>query len=483
MAGILSLVYAPLAAADTNAPPVITVQPTNGIAGVGEDFVFTVRATSDTPLSYQWYFNGGVLTGYNDSFLYLPNLVPAQSGIFGVVVANSAGAVVSSNAFFTVQTVVTRRLGTGRMLLLGSQAGVPITFRANGRENAVSFSLAYDTHVFSNPVFQSGDANAVVTPNLTQLGTIGVAMVLPAGVMFPPGSQWLGLVRFDLAPGASALLGGLNFVTNPVPIAAFNTNALSLAISASVEPQFLLAMPHAQLNPQSGLFEDQLLIGNPGSMVITNLDIFTLNLGLDSLSNAITCYNAQSNSYLFPYGDPLLTVPCTCTCGLYTSALTNAACDFSTYLACGNANCSLDDSMTNISLPYAQIYNLQPGEARVVTMEYFVSDHVTVPAPQYSLWAGDVPLPRIPPPYSTGGTLTASRYTNGVFLVEFPTIKGTQYYIQYAPTPDGLVTNAQTVLPRYTGTGVPMQWSDNGPPKTDSPPVNDARFYRILQSE
>jgi hypothetical protein len=483
MAALFWLAHPHPAQADTNTAPVITRQPANGIGGIGEDFVFSVQATSPTPVSYQWYFNGNLLSGEVNPFLYLPNLTTDQSGLFLVTVANSSGVAVSSNAYFSVQLIASRRLETGRALQLGSQVGVPITLRANGRENSVSFSLAYDTNSFSNPIFLATDTNAAVTPNLTLPGTIGVAEALPAGSTFPAGSQWLGLVRFDLAPGSNVLQGGLNFVTNPAPVAAYNTNALSLGITAYVQPQFLLTSTNAQLNPQSGLFEQQLLIGNPGNLLMTNLDIFALNPGTDSMTNTITFYNAQSNSFLFPYADPLLEVACDCSCGLYSGGPANPACDFSSYLACGTANCSIDNSATNVVLAYAQIFNLQPGETRRLTLEFYVPDHVTVPTPKYSFWLGDVPLPRVPPVYATGWTLTASRYTNNTFLVEFPTVAGSRYYIQYASTPDDLATNPQTVLPIFTGAGAPIQWLDNGPPKTDSPPVNNARFYRVLQSE
>jgi len=37
------------------------------------------------------------------------------------------------------------------------------------------------------------------------------------------------------------------------------------------------------------------------------------------------------------------------------------------------------------------------------------------------------------------------------------------------------------VFPPLYGTGGHLQWIDNGPPKTVSPPVNDARFYRVMK--
>jgi hypothetical protein len=56
------------------------------------------------------------------------------------------------------------------------------------------------------------------------------------------------------------------------------------------------------------------------------------------------------------------------------------------------------------------------------------------------------------------------------------------YFIQYADTPADLMDSAtvQTAFPSVTGTGSRVQWIDNGPPKTASPPTNGSRFYRVL---
>jgi hypothetical protein len=83
-------------------------------------------------------------------------------------------------------------------------------------------------------------------------------------------------------------------------------------------------------------------------------------------------------------------------------------------------------------------------------------------------------------------TIVASRYAPITpSLVEFTTDPGGIYYVQYARTPEELAANpyqAKTALPAVKGTGGSVQWIDNGPPKTESVPVNGARFYRVLRS-
>jgi len=139
--------------------------------------------------------------------------------------------VLSSNALLTVQLPLGRRLQNGRVIQVGTQAGVPINIRANGRETAVSSSLGYTTNTFSNPTFVSGFGDASVSVDLTVPGMIGVATVLPPGKTFPVGNYSLGLIQFDLAPGAGPLDGGLLFATNPIPISAVNSRSLVRSVS------------------------------------------------------------------------------------------------------------------------------------------------------------------------------------------------------------------------------------------------------------
>jgi hypothetical protein len=68
--------------------------------------------------------------------------------------------------------------------------------------------------------------------------------------------------------------------------------------------------------------------------------------------------------------------------------------------------------------------------------------------------------------------------------VEFTTrSKNFLYYMQYASNVSQLNNPARvkTAFPPIRGTGSSVQWIDNGPPKTESPPVSGSRFYRVLE--
>jgi hypothetical protein len=307
---------------------------------------------------------------------------------------------------------------------------------------------------------------------------VGLSVALAAGEAFPKGYPWVGLFQFDLAPGAGPLDGKLAFTTNPVMIATTDTNGLSLPLSASVQPQYVLVNSDPELRAQTGLFEQQLVLGNPGAFTMTNIDILSAGLGVDSRTNLITVYNSAASLATLPFGEQFLDVPCDCACGFHLDQ--PSACDLNTYLGCGAGNCS--PFARSSDLRFVQINNLAPGESRTVTMEFYVTDHFTVPHPQYSLFLAD-PLLNVLPGITTSLSLAVTRYTNGLFLVEFPTALGKRYYIQYAATPADLATNAMTASPFVSGTGSRVQWLDNGPPKTVSPPSEGSRFYRVLQSQ
>jgi hypothetical protein len=173
----------------------------------------------------------------------------------------------------------------------------------------------------------------------------------------------------------------------------------------------------------------------------------------------------------------LIDVTCDCVCGLYANV--TATCSFEDYLSCGNNNCSVDYSTNTARIPFAQINSLLPGESRLVTIEYHVSDHFTAPKPDYSVYLAD-PFPLLPAGNANQViAIDATRYVSNSFLVEFTTVLGHPYYVQYGETVEGLVTG-KTVLPPVTGTGSRVQWVDNGPPKTATPPTNGFRFYRVL---
>jgi uncharacterized repeat protein (TIGR01451 family) len=82
--------------------PLITQQPTSLTATQGQSAAFSVGATSDVPLAYQWRRNAATLAQAFQSSLSLSNVQPANGGNYDVVVMNQYGSVTSTVAILTV---------------------------------------------------------------------------------------------------------------------------------------------------------------------------------------------------------------------------------------------------------------------------------------------------------------------------------------------------------------------------------------------
>ena len=177
-------------------------------------------------------------------------------------------------------------------------------------------------------------------------------------------------------------------------------------------------------DPQSGLFLQTISLINPSGLKMDGLEVLVRGLTNDTLGQPVRLFNAtgETNGVPFVYYGPL-----------------------------------------------------QPGATAVLTAEYYVADRRTPPVPQYD--------PMIVPGrrYAAAGgqvfDITAGRFTNGVFILDFQSFAGRTYFIQYV---DALGSQSwQTAVPGILGTGSRIQWVDNGPPKTQSSPAGQTnRFYR-----
>ncbi|PSL33323.1 PQQ-dependent sugar dehydrogenase [Chitinophaga ginsengisoli] len=82
--------------------PAITTQPEALTVPQGQKATFNVIATGNPAPTYQWRKNGTNITNATAASYSITNVQPADSGLYSVVVTNSAGSVTSSNAKLTV---------------------------------------------------------------------------------------------------------------------------------------------------------------------------------------------------------------------------------------------------------------------------------------------------------------------------------------------------------------------------------------------
>jgi glucose/arabinose dehydrogenase len=137
-----------------NQPPQITTQPANQTVAVGQTATFSVGASGSSPLSYQWYRNGGAITGATSSSYTTPQNTLADNGAqFHCVVTNPFGTAASSPATLTVTsntpptaTIITPAVGTmysGGQTILYSGSG---TDTQDGALSGNAFTWQVDFH-------------------------------------------------------------------------------------------------------------------------------------------------------------------------------------------------------------------------------------------------------------------------------------------------------------------------------------------------
>ncbi len=83
-------------------PPGIAVQPLSQEVRQGSNVSFTVAALGAAPLIYQWLFDGAALALATNSTLTLSNVQFANDGFYSVLISNTFGSVLSTNAALIV---------------------------------------------------------------------------------------------------------------------------------------------------------------------------------------------------------------------------------------------------------------------------------------------------------------------------------------------------------------------------------------------
>ena len=131
--------------------PIITSGPASQTVAPGGTATFSVTATGDGTLTYQWRRNGTAIAGATQPTLTLPNLSGADAADYSVAVTNALGTTVSRSARLTVAVPSVGSL-------------VNLSVRANGERLIVGFVT-------------EGPVKAVVRavgPTLSNFGLTGV---------------------------------------------------------------------------------------------------------------------------------------------------------------------------------------------------------------------------------------------------------------------------------------------------------------------
>lgn len=277
----------------TTDPPSLISQPVNRSGIVGTNFTFSVSAFGSLPLAYQWFYNTNTpIGGATNSSLVLTNIQFNQSGKYSVIVSNAYGTTNSAFAVLTMSYPPVKVFMGTTNVMGGSLFIVPVYLAANGNENALSFSVGFNTQrlTYASVDLGSAAADGVLFPNTSQSasGKVGVTMQLPPGETFAPGTQEV--VRVTFASG---------FVTNTSVVTPVNFTNVPIARSVSDYNQVKLATNFLNSSVTLGVtdFEGDV---NPRTAGDHSLDIFDWNqvgkfvAGIDAISNASEFQRADS---------------------------------------------------------------------------------------------------------------------------------------------------------------------------------------------
>jgi predicted outer membrane repeat protein len=182
------------------AAPTISAQPAAATVSDGAIAQFTITATGDAPLVYQWRRNGvdlvdgATVTGTTTATLNLTASYTYDTSQMSVRVANVSGNVVSGNALLTVTPVAptiaaqpantTANVGYPAMLspiISGGTAPVTYQWKRDGKVIAGATSATY---TIGNPDFRDNAASFVLditNPAGTISSQAAILMVLPPG--------------------------------------------------------------------------------------------------------------------------------------------------------------------------------------------------------------------------------------------------------------------------------------------------------------
>jgi hypothetical protein len=132
----------------------------------------------------------------------------------------------------------------------------------------------------------------------------------------------------------------------------------------------------------------------------------------------------------------------------------------------------------NNGVPYVALDQTIPADGSLdFRIELYRADRQSISAPVLAV----APATPSPPRQSTGSPIQLdrdSRMIGGRLLIEFASVPGQTYVIQYS----GDMVNWTDAVPPIVARETRVQWFDDGPPKTNVKPATvGSRFYRVLQ--
>jgi len=161
-------------ATNASGAPAITLQPQSQTMPPGSNATFSVSATGNIPLSYQWLFNGTSISGATDPGYSITNVQFSDAGNYSVVVTNSLGSVTSSPATLIVGLAPTI---SSQPQSLNTNLGATVRFSVDASGNPAP---SFQWRLNGNPI--GGATNSSYTRTNVQPADTGDYSVLVTNV-------------------------------------------------------------------------------------------------------------------------------------------------------------------------------------------------------------------------------------------------------------------------------------------------------------
>jgi hypothetical protein len=263
-----------------NFPPTITLQPVSQTVIVSTPVSFTSDGTGTAPLSYQWKHDGQNVSGATTSSLSIASVQLSDAGSYSLVLSNAYGSATSSPA---VLSVTASTVQAANVTAQGSSTLTePISLIALGNENAVGFSLTFDSSYLSLASVALGSnasgATLFFNTNQQSSGRVGIVVSLPTGSTFVGGTQEIALVTFNVGLVANGVVTPIGFGDLPTAREISDSSAQPLPGTYVAGTATLIATAfEGDVSPRPN--------GNQGVSITDWVEVGRLVAGLDTTTS------------------------------------------------------------------------------------------------------------------------------------------------------------------------------------------------------
>ena len=266
--GSVTSANATLTVSATAVAPVISLQPTGQVVGVGQKATFQAGATGTGPLYYQWMRNGVDIGGATNPWLLISPATAADNGsTYALRITGAVGTATTSAAMLTVSSgvpVITSipvvpasagvTTGTTRQFAATAkdQYGAPMS-----PQPAISWTLSGGGSIDANGLFTAGGAAGgpytVTATSGAVSGTASVTVTLPPPV----------LTTITLSPSSIGVLSGGSQQFTATAKDQYGAALIS-------QPTFTWAVGGGGSIDSTGLFTAGNIVGGPYTVTATS---------------------------------------------------------------------------------------------------------------------------------------------------------------------------------------------------------------------